>query len=499
VAAPGVTMRKQERNIHWRWAVIGLAACGGYEKTLEVRNTPPSVTIQEPSAGSDFKEAEPIEFVARVGDDADDASDLAMTWSSDVQGVFEDTSIVDDGSGQVIWTTAALDLGTHVIVIEVVDSKGDAAQDSVDIQIIDADVYPEISMVHPTGDESGMEDEEFEFVAQVRDEQDDPEFLRVSFFSDLDGEICDGPEPDLIGVAECDWELSVGEHLLTYTVMDTDGHERSAGPKLFVVGSGLETDDDGDGFTENQNDCDDTDSSIHPGAEEVYNGRDDDCDGIIDEGTEGYDDDGDGWSEIDGDCDDTNPSITYEDCDGDGFISVVHGGDDCDDDDPIIHPDAIEVCDTVDNDCDGQADEEDAVGCTPYYEDIDGDGYGSTTWACVCTPTGDYTSLFSTDCYDGNADANPAYGDWATSHRGDGSFDWNCSGSTETEHGTATGYCECDDIAIFGVCLGSCGFAYGWSGSAPSCGGTGTFYTGCDSGFIEPCDASVESRTQRCR
>lgn len=78
---------------------------------------------------------------------------------------------------------------------------------------------------------------------------------------------------------------------------------------------------DGDGWTPSQRDCDDNDPTIHPGAREVADGTDQNCNGRIDEGTELGDDDGDGFTEVDGDCDDAD-SDTFPDapdynlCDG---------------------------------------------------------------------------------------------------------------------------------------------------------------------------------------
>ena len=132
-------------------------------------------------------------------------------------------------------------------------------------------------------------------------------------------------------------------------------------------------------------DCDDSDPAVHPGAAEVLNGVDDDCDDEIDEGTDAYDDDGDGFSEDDGDCDDTNPDVSPDadeicgnglddDCDGDADGAdddcdefTDDDGDgysesdgDCDDGDAAISPDADEICDNgVDDDCDGDTDEDD--------------------------------------------------------------------------------------------------------------------------------------------
>ena len=61
------------------------------------------------------------------------------------------------------------------------------------------------------------------------------------------------------------------------------------------------------------------------------------------------------------------------DADGDGYWSTSFDGEDCDDKDPDIHPGAVEGCDGVDNNCDGDVDE--GV-TTTFYADRDGDGFG---------------------------------------------------------------------------------------------------------------------------
>lgn len=160
-------------------------------------------------------------------------------------------------------------------------------------------------------------------------------------------------------------------------------------------GAAVLYDQDGDGVTSCAGDCDDQDPSVLPGAREVFDGLDQDCDGIVDEGTEGYDDDGDGLSELEGDCSDGDPSVTPandevlgnfidDDCDGvvdqgsedkdaDGYSPE---GGDCDDNDPGVHVGATEVADGVDQDCDGLIDEQTAV-----FDD-DGDGYCEHLVAC---------------------------------------------------------------------------------------------------------------------
>jgi hypothetical protein len=100
---------------------------------------------------------------------------------------------------------------------------------------------------------------------------------------------------------------------------------------------------DGDGSAVAE-DCDDDDPAVHPGATEECNGVDDDCDGVTDPTTAWWTDaDGDGFGGAGG-----------EDCEPPEG-SVSQGGD-CDDADAAVHPDATEVCNGIDDDCDGAVD-----------------------------------------------------------------------------------------------------------------------------------------------
>ncbi len=95
---------------------------------------------------------------------------------------------------------------------------------------------------------------------------------------------------------------------------------------------------------------------------------------------------------------------SIEDADGDGF-SEAQG--DCDDENADINPDATEMCDGADNDCDGVTDEQDAADVTTWYFDGDGDGYGDDDATAVgCDGFQNHVAQGG-DCNDDVASAYP--------------------------------------------------------------------------------------------
>ena len=212
-----------------------------------------------------------------------------------------------------------------------------------------------------------------------------------SRYQDQDGDGFGAGSP----LAGCDAPDSTG---LAATDGDCDDRDADVYPGAIEVCNSVDDDCNGqvdEGFDQDQdgyrncgeiqeNDCDDTDPTVHPGADETCDGVDNDCDGDIDEDltvTFFRDNDADGFGD---------DSTTITACSQpDGYLST---GGDCDDTDSFTYPGADETCDGVDNDCDGDIDE--GAG-EIYYPDHDHDGYGDqAAGKRFCNPPegGEYTS-----------------------------------------------------------------------------------------------------------
>ncbi len=188
-----------------------------------------------------------------------------------------------------------------------------------------------------------------------------------------------------------------------------------------------EVDDDGDGHLACA-ECDDADAASYPGAEELCDGVDNDCDGTVP--ADEIDGDLDGLSACEGDCDDTDVSLNRLDADEDSW-DTCDG--DCDDNDSSLHPADVDL-DGV-SPCDGDCDDGDAALNT---DDADGDGW----------------STCDGDCDDGDADTHPGDGDGDGASSCDGDCDdtdpaLNLGDLDGDTHHTCGGDCDDGDATIY--------------------------------------------------
>lgn len=195
-------------------------------------------------------------------------------------------------------------------------------------------------------------------------------------------EVCDGADQN------CDGVVDEGVQITWFHDGDGDGY----GTAQARLGCGL-----GANRVDRSGDCRDADPSAHPGATEVCDGVDQDCNRKVDDGVQNVyfrDDDLDGYGS----------AATIRACtSGPGRVTV---GGDCQDEDEAIRPDAVEVCDGLDQNCNGVPDDDLT---SVWYPDVDQDGYGdaSTAPLLACeAPTG--WILDGSDCDDNDEMSWPA-------------------------------------------------------------------------------------------
>ena len=226
----------------------------------------------------------------------------------------------------------------------------------------------------------------------------------------------------------------------------------------------VDVDSDGDGTLDSE-DCAPDDPGRHPAAWEVCNGLDDDCDGLTDDeddtvygpNTWGTDGDGDGYGDA---------ATAVEACLAPSSDHLSNASD-CDDDDASISPDATELCDGIDNDCDGETDEGSAADAFEVFFDYDGDGYGRDDSSETACSVEDGWAAAGGDCADTDPDVNPGVpevcndldddcddeldegldGNWYRDQDGDGYGDPDdaVAGCPDDDEGWVPNQSDCDD------------------------------------------------------
>ena len=282
------------------------------------------------------------------------------------------------GASSTSWVSQGGYRSLPGIICGSTDSDGDGHTTTDDCDDGDASIHPGAS------EYCDGQDEDCNGVV------DDNAVDASTFYSDADGDgfgdpaspvrACSQPAGTVTDNTDCN-DANYRSHPGAIELCDFDDNDCDG-----LVDEGYDV--DGDGYSSCGGDCDDADATRNAGVIETVDNIDNDCDWKVDEHSHVYDDDSDGWTEDDGDCDDADtftfpaapelPDTADNDCDGvidEGTVNVDDDGDgyseldgDCDDADASNYPAAPERADGVDGDCDGRVDD----GTTRADDDHDG-------------------------------------------------------------------------------------------------------------------------------
>ena len=185
---------------------------------VRATNTPPSCSIESPEAGSLLTLGTDVEFVGTAADPDLLEEQLAVTWSSDRDGLLHTQA--PEPSGAVLFSTASLTAGTHVVSLEARDEQELGCVATVEVVV---GTPPEVAILVPTHGDVLPAVGTVETLVALSDVEDGSELLTLAWSSDIDGPLVDLPStldgqvPATLGLT------TLGAHLLTAVVTDTDG------------------------------------------------------------------------------------------------------------------------------------------------------------------------------------------------------------------------------------------------------------------------------------
>lgn len=355
-----------------------LLAC--QDTQIAVYNSPPETSITSPTDGTSFQPGTLVELYGLARDAQQSPDTLLISWSSSLDG--ELGADAADSEGIVYLPVTSLSAGSHAITLTAYDDAGASGQSTIQLemgyggQVVGA---PTVILINPTEGATYVESDEVRVVGTATDDEQAWDTLTASVFSSVDGLLWTGAPASNGAIDALLGTLSPASHTLTLTVEDSDGNLAEATVGVVVNADGRPTVNilyPTDGTSTStvvpvvlkgkvEDDVSDPEAMSYTWSSslqgELGSGVPDSS-GIASASV--YLSGGThiirllAWDE---DLNEGSDSITVVSVDpndvDDDFDGVTENGGDCDDSDAAVYGGAAEVCDHVDNDCDGDVNE----------------------------------------------------------------------------------------------------------------------------------------------
>jgi hypothetical protein len=369
--------------------LVLLLACT--DAGVQTYNTPPTVAIRTPDDGAAYNPGDLVELYGVARDAQDGSEELQIAWESSIDGVFDTTA--PDVNGDMHLAKNDFTEGLHVLTLSAVDSRGESASTSISLQIGDVTNQqgaPTIVIVSPNAGEQVGSSATVNLLATVTDDLDAPDSLPIEVVDDPDGIVWNG-YPTSTGTLQAPFAPhTLGVHTVTVNALDSEGKKGSASVSYEVIQDNvplvnIQAPNDGDWFdtvdtiTFRGNVGDDTTPK-----EQIVVQWTSDLQGVLSAAPP--DSNGDTTfgtqllggthvitltaADLDGNIGRDTLVVNVDDPlarddDGDGYTE--YGGD-CDDTDDTLSPGEVDICDAIDQDCDGYIND-------PYWDTYE---YNST-------------------------------------------------------------------------------------------------------------------------
>lgn len=357
---------------------LPLLAC--QDTAIAVYNSPPETSITSPPDGSSYQPGTLVELYGLARDAQQAPPTLLVSWTSSLDGELGAASA--DAEGIVYLPVTTLSAGVHAVTLTAYDDAGASGSATIQLsmgyggQVVGA---PTVTIINPVSGASYVESDDVRVVATATDDEQAWDTLEASVFSSVDGLLWSGAPASNGAIDALLGTLTAGEHTLTLTVEDMDANLAEATVDIVVTADGRPTVNilyPSDGSSTStvsalvlkgtvSDDISDPDDMGYRWSSnlqgELATGTPDSS-GVasasvyLSGGTHiltllAWDAEGNEGSDTI-----TVTSVDPLDVDDD-FDGQTENGGDCDDTDASVYTGASEVCDEVDNDCDGSINE----------------------------------------------------------------------------------------------------------------------------------------------